>query len=117
MDQALTLNSVYQLGLLLGLIAGLWWRVETRISSAATDALARADEAFKKAELAHSQLNDFKLEVAQNYAKNGFLKDVEDRLGERFDAIVGELHGMRQDFNKAMVEMASHNSSKRTPRS
>lgn len=113
MDQALTLNSIYQLGLLLALIAGLWWRVETRISASSTEALKTADEAQAKSETAQSQLNDFKLEVAQNYARNAFLKDVEDRLGERFDAIVGELHGMRQDFNKAMVEMAGQRRTQR----
>ncbi len=106
MDQALTPNAVMQIVGFLGLLAGLWWRVETRISSGSR-------EAIRKAEMAQSQLNDFKLEVAEKYAKNGFLKDVEDRLGQRFDAIVAELHGMRSDFNKAMVDSAKGNRTQR----
>jgi hypothetical protein len=107
MNEALTLTSIGQLLALLAALAALWWRVETRISQGSVDAMDRANSAMSKAELAHSQLNDFKLEVAENYAKNGYLKDVEGRLIQRFDAIVTELHGMRTDFNKAMVEMAS----------
>jgi hypothetical protein len=114
MNEVLTLTSIYQLGGLLTLIAGLWWRVETRISSGSLEAIRRAEAAQDKADLAHSQLNDFKLEVAENYARNGYLKDVEGRLIQRFDAIVHELHGMRTDFNKAMVEMAGQRRGTRT---
>jgi hypothetical protein len=113
MDQPLTPAMVIGFLTFLTLLAGLWWRVETRISAGSKDAMKKADEAFQKAELSQSQLNDFKLEVAGNYAKNGFLKDVENRLGQRFDAIVSELHGMRQDFNKVMVDTASRRNTQR----
>lgn len=106
MNEALTLTSVGQLLGIIGALVALWWRVETRISQGSVDAMERAIKAEAKAEIAHSQLNDFKLEVTENYAKNGYLKDVEARIIQRFDAIVSELHGMRQDFNKAMVDMA-----------
>ena len=113
MDQPLTPSIVLGFLTFLTLLGGLWWRVETRISAGSKEAQKKADEAMKKAETAHNQLNDFKLEVAENYAKNGFLKDVENRLGQRFDGIVSELHGMRQDFQKAMMDSATQRRTQR----
>jgi hypothetical protein len=103
---ALTLADLQMLfGISVGGIL-LWWRVETRVSSGAVKAL-------KKAEQVENDFNKFKLEVAENYAKNGFIRDVEQRLGERFDNIVKELHGMRDDFQKAMIDMAKSSNSRR----
>ena len=78
-----------------------------------TEGVAKA--ALKKAEKTASDLDQFKLEVAENYAKNGFIRDVEDRLGKRFDAIVTELHGMRSDLQDAIINMAG-STNKRTRR-
>lgn len=58
--------------------------------------------------------NDFKLEVAKSYASITYLKDVEDRLGERFDKIVEELHGMRQDVQTAIVDIAKMSTGSRS---
>lgn len=106
MNEALTLTSVGQILVIIGSMAALWWRVETRISQGSIDAMNRAIKAELKAEIAQIQLNEFKLEASENYARHGYLKDVEARIIQRFDAIVNELHGMRTDLNKAMVEMA-----------
>jgi uncharacterized membrane-anchored protein YhcB (DUF1043 family) len=103
---ALTFADIQMLvGVAIGGIL-LWWRVETRVSSGAIKAQAKAEQVEK-------DFNAFKLEVAKNYATNGFIRDVEERLGERFDKIVAELHGMRSDFQKAMVDMAKNSNSRR----
>jgi hypothetical protein len=107
MNEALTLTSIGQLFVIIGALAGLWWRVETRISQGSIDAMKRANEAIEKVDLAQIQISDFRLEVAENYAKNGYLKDVETRIIQRFDAIVSELHGMRTDFQTAMLDLAT----------
>jgi hypothetical protein len=99
MNETLTLASLGQIIILLGAILTLWWRVETRVSSGAVEANKKADDVL-------TELNAFKLMVAENYAKNGFLKDVEARLLLRFDGIVAELHGMRGDFQEVIVKMA-----------
>lgn len=110
MNEAITLTSLAQMLGLVAIIGGLWYRVETRISSGAIRAQEKADLvaghlAIYK-EMTAQDLNKFKLEVAENYARNGYLKDVEARLISRFDAIVEEIHGMRADFQEAMVKMA-----------
>lgn len=87
-------------------ILGLWWRVETRISQGALDALEKIDELEK-------DFNTFKLHVAENYVKSGLLKEVEVRIIERMGAIVTELHGLRDDFKSAMFTTNTPSSPKR----
>lgn len=92
MNDPITLNSLGQMLGILVLLGGLWWRVETRISTGAIQARAKADEALEK-------INSFRLEVAEHYAKMAFIKDIETRILE-------ELQGMRKDFHEAVVLMA-----------
>ena len=106
-NQALTIADIATILAVFTALAGLWYRVETRVSSGAKEAMAKAQDVGR-------ELNEYKLEVAENYAKNGFIRDVEQRLGERFDKIVEELHGMRDDFQKAMLDMAARRSSSRS---
>jgi hypothetical protein len=106
MNEALTLTSIGQLLAVVTVFATLWWRVETRISKGSVDAMDRANAAIAETALVKSQLNDHKLEVAENYAKNGYLKDVEARIISHISSIVLELHGIREDLKGAMIEVA-----------
>lgn len=101
-----------QIAFILGLLTalgGLWYRVETRISKGAVAAQFVADAALASAAKAHENLHAFRLEVAENYAKGDLIKDVETRVLQRIDAVVTELHGMRKDFQDAMMKMALSN--------
>lgn len=100
MNGPITLVDISVLLGVLAIVAGFWYRLETRVSSAAKEALT-------KAQAVEAALQAYKLEVAENYAKNSFIRDVEHRLGERFDKIVDELHGLREDLQQAMLDMAS----------
>lgn len=101
-----------QLAFFIGLCVALltlWYRVETRISKSALEAKTVAETALKTASDAHTNLHAFKLDVAENYAKGDIIKDVETRVLSRIDAVVAELHGMRKDFQDAMMKMAMSN--------
>jgi hypothetical protein len=93
MNEALTLSTIGQMVVLIGGLSALWYRVETRISKGAVDAMI-------KAQGAHDKLHLFELEVAENYAKASLMKDVEGR-------ILNELHEMRKDFQDAMIRIGS----------
>jgi hypothetical protein len=80
-------------------VATLWWRVETRISTGAKEAIMKAD-------LALSENAKLRLDLASNYADKNHIKEVEGRLLDRLDGLVEELHGMRQDFQAAILKMA-----------
>lgn len=97
------------IGVLTGL-AGLWYRVETRISKGAVDAKETAIAAAASAHKAHEALHAFKLDVAENYAKGALIKDVETRVLSRIDSVVTELREMRKDFHEAVMQMARSNS-------
>ena len=103
---AITVGELAQIVGLIAAILALWWRVETRISKGAVAAMEHSVATAK-------HLTDFKLYVAEHYVKSGLLKEVEERLIERFDAMVEELHGMRQDFQKAMIRRAASATRKR----
>ena len=121
MNEAITLSSLAQFLGLLVLLGGLWYRVETRISAGAMRAQEKADLVAVQLglyrEMSNDLLNKFKLEVAETYARTGYLKDVEARLISRFDAIVEELHGIRADFHEAMMRLAEGNATSPTSRS
>jgi hypothetical protein len=57
-----------------GLILGVWWRVDGKI-----------DEANKKAHTNEMELAAFKLKVAEEYASWDTVKSIENRLTERMD--------------------------------
>lgn len=97
--QVLTVGDFTVLVTLVVAVLGLWWRIENKVSGPAKEALV-------KAQFVEAELNRYKLEVANEYAKNGFIRDVENRLVERFDSIVKELHGLRTDLQQAVIEMA-----------
>jgi hypothetical protein len=105
-EHVITFADISFFVVFLSAAAGLWYRVETHVSKSATAALA-------KIEIVEKALNEYKLEVAENYAKQTFIRDVEQRLAGRFDDVVAELHGMRQDFQKAVVDMAKSGSTRR----
>lgn len=99
MTGAITWEQLGFFIVLLGGLAALWWRVETRISSGAREAMQKADRA-------QEELAAFQLEVTRGYVPHGDLKDVETRMLDRLDGLVKELHGLRQDVQNAIVEFA-----------
>ena len=103
MNDPINLTTLIEVATFLGGLLVLWWRVENRVSKPATDAIEKAEHIL-------SELNDFKLEVARNYPRYDVIKDVENRMGARFDAVVAEIHGMREDIQQAMVLLGSQKS-------
>ena len=85
----------------------VWFRFEARLGMIAGPAKQLAIDAMAKADANAELLASYRLEVAENYAKHTFIRDVEERLGSRFDAMTSELHGLRQDFHDAMIAVAS----------
>lgn len=96
MDQTLTLNVIVGLTVIFGALAGVWWRVDSRIKESANDTMDRADRAFEKAEKAQIDLSTYKLDVAEKYATAVSMKEVEERLVTAID-----------NLTKAMNEMLS----------
>ena len=96
--------------LVIGFIAGGWWRIETAISKGKTDALAAIDKAKTEvavqagvahglASLAASQLSEHKVHVAETYVtKQGMHEQTQQlmqaltKLGDSFDRSIGQVN-------------------------
>lgn len=119
MSGALTITDIIALLTLFSLLGGLWWRIEAAITKVREDgdkriaALAEHVSANNKA-LADfkTELADYKTEVAKEYARNGYLRDVEERVIKRIDSIASDIHGLRQEIGDAVKLWAA--SAKRT---
>lgn len=111
MEGTLSVTAFLQIFGLVTALGALWWRVENRVSQGSVDAMHRADEAMEKVALVHAQLilkdemaqrelNTFKLEVVEKYAKTSMLSEIETN-------ILSEFREFRKDFHAAMVKLAA----------
>jgi hypothetical protein len=100
MTGAITWEQLLFFVVLCGALGALWYRVETRISHAATEAQASADRAL-------ASLNEFKIQVAREYASIVDIKDVENRVILRLDELCKELHSLRQEIHEAVLKFAT----------
>lgn len=69
----ITWEQILTLGAVLGVLAGAWWFLFAAILSVRTD------------------LNDFRLKVAEDYASREHLKEVEARLVSAIDKFAAEV--------------------------
>lgn len=102
MNGSLTMTDLITLLTVIGGALGLWWRIEAAISKARTEMNVQVAAARKRADDAIAQLAEYKTEVAKNYAPNGYLRDVEERVLKRIDGAIQEIHLMREEFGKAV---------------
>lgn len=83
---------IAQIVAIAGLVALVWGKVAARIAAAEERALAVSKE-----------LASYKLEVANDYARNGYIKDVEGRLIGQIKNVAEEIHKLREAIEKLMM--------------
>jgi hypothetical protein len=84
MNAALTLSDLATFGTIIAAVLGLWWRIEQMTGHVRDD------------------LASYKLTVASDYARNGYIRDVDERWGKRFADLTGEIHAMRESIERLM---------------
>lgn len=76
---------------MLSAVAGVWWRIETRIDRAKAEAVERADQirhdmevriqaAAAQASLSGSQLAEFKVHAAETYVSRDSVREMKDEI-------------------------------------
>lgn len=100
MNGPITFADLASLVALGGALAGLWWRLEAAITKAREDTQ-------KKIDAVTADLAEYKTEVAKEYARNGYLRDLEDRVLKRIDGLTTEIHGLRSDISDAVKILAT----------
>lgn len=111
---AVTGDSVLFFLAVMGTLAGLWWRIESRIDrtakAVADDANTKAQAAHATAALVQGQLAEFKLEAARTYVSKDDVQQVrDDILGA-----VGGVHKSLDRINERLDRVVE-NAAKRQP--
>lgn len=112
MNGALTITDIIALLTLFSLLGGLWWRIEAAIAKVREDCDRRIVALSHMVNTSNQALADYKTEVAKEYARNGYLRDVEERVIDRINSIASDIHGLRQEIGDAVKLWAA--SAKRT---
>jgi hypothetical protein len=84
-----------------------FWMDRGKAEAAATSASAMATAAHGKAEMVSSALNDFKVQVAQQYATTNALEAAEKHMTHAINGVRDEIRGMNgrlDQFLQAMIE-------------
>jgi len=100
MQQVITIEFALILITIIGAIAGAWWRIENRVEAAKREALAAAALASGQAALAHEQLHEFRLHVAETYASKGGVKDLGDRVMQGQDRVLDEITRLHERMDR-----------------
>ena len=112
---------VFGLFTLLSALGGLWWRLEAKFKSVASEAELRTLAAHTKADFVSAELASYKTYVAENYATNaGVTREFEavtkaiSEVGQRVES---RLDGMSHRLDRVIESNSKpvHSSRSRTP--
>lgn len=113
MTGAITWEQLAFFFTLIGVVAGVWWRIEGRVDRAKSEAVLKATEAATEAASVRADLAAHKLYCAQTFiTKQG--------MRESTEALMDAIHGVKQavDHMALRVDRVVENQSKpRTTRS
>ena len=99
MTGAITWEQVIGLIAIFGALGGVWLRIERALAAVSAAAGAKHDAL-------RAELNEFQIKVASEYARNGYIRDVEERVLKRIGEVVSELHLLRTDLASAFGSKA-----------
>jgi len=84
----------------IGFVAGIWWRIEGAISKAKLEALTQAQAAAALATLAQSQLSEHKLHVAETYITKAGLRETTEQVIAAVHAVKADVHGLNERIDR-----------------
>jgi uncharacterized protein YpmB len=84
----------------IGSVAGIWWRIEGAIAKAKLEALTQAQAAAALATLAQTQLAEHKLHVAENYITKTGLRETTEQVIAAIHAVKMDVHGLNERIDR-----------------
>jgi outer membrane protein TolC len=100
MTGAVTVEQVLAFVTLASALFGLWLRIERAIAAARAKAAGDAEKLQR-------EISDFREKVAEEYARVGFIKDVDARSAAQFKILTDEIHKLRESFERYMMTKGS----------
>lgn len=102
MTGAITWELVALVGAAISIAFGVWWRIESRVKEAKTEATMKADAAGTKADLVGSQLAEYKTHVAETYVTKQGMRELRDEVSAGFKDIKDSLGGMNERLDRVI---------------
>jgi hypothetical protein len=95
------LMAVVMFGLaVLGAVAGAWWRVESAVAKAKSEALLASTTAALRADLAHTALAEHKLHVAEAYVSKQGLREQMEPLFDAVKDVSGQVRHLSERLDR-----------------
>lgn len=83
-------------------IAGAWWRIESAIARAKTEAKQEASAAYALASMAQSHISEFRTHVAENYISKVGFRETMDNLSETLKTINSNLTHLNERIDRVI---------------
>jgi len=93
-------SNIAFLIVVIGFVAGIWWRIEGAISKAKSDAVTQAQAAAALASLVQSQLAEHKLHVAETYVTKAGLRESTEQVIAAVHAVKADVHGLNERIDR-----------------
>lgn len=110
MTGAITWEQILLFVTLLGVVSGVWWRVEGKVDTAKKDAMAEAADASREAAAVRAELSAHRLHCAETFiTKQG--------MRESTEALMDAIHGVKTavDHMTVRVDRIVENQAKARP--
>jgi uncharacterized membrane-anchored protein YhcB (DUF1043 family) len=94
-----------EIAVVASLLIGIWKIVAGRMEAIRIDAAKAVAALEEDLQAATGELSAFKLQVAQEYARTGYIRDVESRLTESMGKLTSEIHAMNSRIDKVLTTL------------
>lgn len=102
MTGAITWELVTMIGAAVAIAFAVWWRVESRVKEAKTEATVKAESAGLKADLIGTQLAEYKTHVAETYVTKQGMRELRDEVSAGFKDIKDSITGMNERLDRVI---------------
>lgn len=95
------LMAVVMFGLaVIGAVVGAWWRVESAVGKAKTEAMMASTTAALRADMAHTALAEHKLHVAEAYVSKQGLREQMEPLFDAVKDVSGQVRHLSERLDR-----------------
>jgi uncharacterized protein YpmB len=94
------ISNIAFLIVVIGFVAGIWWRIEGAISKAKSDAVTQAQAAAALAALVQAQLSEHKLHVAEAYITKAGLRETTAQIIEAVNGVKTDVHSLNERIDR-----------------
>lgn len=85
---------------LLGMVAGVWWRIEGRVEKAKSEASTLASAAHALAALTRQELADHRLHTAETYVTKAGMQEQTSQIMRAIEGVGNRIDGLNERLDR-----------------